>query len=194
MWGCALAWETGGGGGGNWSLKIENCETSSLGKLKISGDLSYHEEEKWQMFQKFTINARKRDKMVQSSLIFHYAKCNHWAPKTGLQLKGGGEEGTNLRFAKAARCRRSSTVSVNLWKRGFVQHLHCRDSMYISWFLSFSMKTAQVGCRDKLLTISFSFSFSFLFRFLFFSFQFLCPSAGCLWNVHNPGLKKSISF
>ena len=58
--------------GGNWSLKIENCETSSLGKLKISRDLSYHEE-KWQMFQKFTINARNRDKMVQSSL-FHY-KC-----------------------------------------------------------------------------------------------------------------------
>ena len=99
MWGCALAWETGGGGGGNWSLKIENCETSSLGKLKISGDLSYHEE-KWQIFQKFIINARNRDKMVQSSL-FHYAKCNHWAPKTGLQLKRGGEEGTNLRFAKA---------------------------------------------------------------------------------------------
>ena len=158
MWGCALAWETGGGGGGNWSLKIENCETSSLGKLKISGDLSYHEEEKWQMFQKFIINARNRDKMVQSSL-FHYAKCNHWAPKTGLQLKRGGEEGTNLRFAKASRCRRSSTVSVNLWKRGFVQHLHCWDSMYISWFLSFSMKTAQVGCRDKLLAISFSSNF-----------------------------------
>ena len=158
MWGCALAWETGGGGGGNWSLKIENCETSSLGKLKISGDLSYHEEEKWQMFQKFIINARNRDKMVQSSLV-HYAKCNHWAPKTGLQLKRGGEEGTNLRFAKASRCRRSSTVSVNLWKRGFVQHLHCRDSMYISWFLSFSMKTAQVGCRDKLLAISFSSNF-----------------------------------
>ena len=92
MWGCALAWETGGGGGGNWSLKIENCETSSLGKLKISGDLSYHEEEKWQMFQKFIINARNRDKMVQSSLV-HYAKCNHWAPKTGLQLKGGGKRG-----------------------------------------------------------------------------------------------------
>ena len=92
MWGCALAWETGGGGGGNWSLKIENCETSSLGKRKIGGDLSYHEEEKWQMFQKFIINARNRDKMVQSS-PFHYAKCNHWAPKTGLQLKGGGDKG-----------------------------------------------------------------------------------------------------
>ena len=169
--------------GGNWSLKIENCETSSLGKLKISRDLSYHEE-KWQMFQKFTINARNRDKMVQSSL-FHYAKCNHWAPKTGLQLKGGGEEGTNLRFAKAARCRRSSTVSVNLWKRGFVQHLHCRDSMYISWFLSFSMKTAQVGCRDKLLTISF-----FSFSFLFFFFQFQCPSACGLWNVHKIRIEK----
>ena len=57
-------------GGGNWSLKIENCETSSLGKLKISGDLSYHEE-KWQMFQKFIINARKREKWfkVHSSIM-----------------------------------------------------------------------------------------------------------------------------
>ena len=146
-------------GGGNWSLKIENCETSSLGKLKISGDLSYHEE-KWQMFQKFTINAKNRDKMVQSSL-FHYAMCKHWAPKTGLQLKGGGR-GDQLAICKGCKVQKVIyCVCQSLKKRlctaftlsGFYVHL-----LILIFFYE--------NCSSWL-----SWQASFLF------FQFLCPCA-----------------
>ena len=187
MWGCALAWETGGGGGGNWSLKIENCETSSLGKLKISGDLSYHEE-KWQMFQKFIINARNREKMVQSSL-FHYAMCNHWAPKTGLQLKGGGR-GDQLAICKGCKVQKVIyCVCQSLKKRlctaftlsGFYVHL-----LILIFFYE--------NCSSWL---SWQASNHFLF-FLFFSFLFLPISMSeCLWSLEcaqNPDWKDSISF
>ena len=146
------------GGWWRWKLKSENWKLRDVLAWETENQRRFVlPRRKVTNVSKVHYQRKKERKMVQSSL-FHYAKCNHWAPKTGLQLRWG-EEGTNLRFAKASRCRRSSTVSVNLWKRGFVQHLHCRDSMYISWFLSFSMKTAQVGCRDKLLAISFSSNF-----------------------------------
>ena len=171
--------------GGNWSLKIENCETSSLGKLKISGDLSYHEE-KWQMFQKFTINAKNRDKMVQSSL-FHYAMCNHWAPKTGLQLKRGGDQ---LAICKGCKVQKVIyCVCQSLKKRlctaftlsGFYVHL-----LILIFFYE--------NCSSWL---SWQASNHFLF-FLFFSFLFLPISMSeCLWSLEcaqNPDWKDSISF
>ena len=171
--------------GGNWSLKIENCETSSLGKLKISGDLSYHEE-KWQMFQKFIINARNRDKMVQSS-PFHYAKCNHWAPKTGLQLKRGGDQ---LAICKGCKVQKVIyCVCQSLKKRlctaftlsGFYVHL-----LILIFFYE--------NCSSWL---SWQASNHFLF-FLFFSFLFLPISMSeCLWSLEcaqNPDWKDSISF
>ena len=174
MWGCALAWETGGGGGGNWSLKIENCETSSLGKLKISGDLSYHEKEKWQMFQKFIINARKNSSKFTLPLckVQPLLGSKNWSSVE--ERRGRGDQ---LAICKGCKVQKVIyCVCQSLKKRlctaftlsGFYVHL-----LILIFFYE--------NCSSWL---SWQASGHFLF------FQFLCPSAIGLWNVHKIWIEK----
>ena len=175
--------------GGNWSLKIENCETSSLGKLKISGDLSYHKE-KWQMFQKFIINARNRDKMVQSSLFHYKCKVQPLGSKNWSSVEGRGGRGDQLAICKGCKVQKVIyCVCQSLKKR-------LCTAFSLSWFYVHLLILIffYENCSSWL---SWQASNHFLF-FLFFSFLFLPISMSeCLWSLEcaqNPDWKDSISF
>ena len=184
MWGCALAWEIVEVEIEVWKLKIarrprlgnwksaEICLTTKKSDKCFKSSLSTQETEiKW--FK------------VHSSII--NAKCNHWAPKTGLQLKRGGDQ---LAICKGCKVQKVIyCVCQSLKKR-------LCTAFSLSWFYVHLLILIffYENCSSWL---SWQASNHFLF-FLFFSFLFLPISMSeCLWSLEcaqNPDWKDSISF